>query len=57
VTVAAVAWVPRREISALSMPPADVPFAKKLARIRARPRTLGTSGRSSRRSSRPARRS
>lgn len=31
VTVAAVAWVPRREIARLSMPPADVPFARKLA--------------------------
>lgn len=33
VTVAAIAWVPRRELPTLSMPPADVPFARKLARL------------------------
>ncbi len=36
VTVDAIAWVPRRQLGSLAMPPADVPFAKKLARTRAR---------------------
>jgi 8-oxo-dGTP diphosphatase len=35
--VAAIAWVPRRRLTDMTMPPADVPLAKKLsARIRAR---------------------
>jgi 8-oxo-dGTP diphosphatase len=57
VTVAAIAWVPRRRLLALAMPPADVPFARQLARTRARPRARDRGGPSSRRSSRPARRS
>jgi 8-oxo-dGTP diphosphatase len=57
VTVAAVAWVPRREMPGLPMPPADRPFAVRLARTPARRRNRGTAARSSRRSSRPARRS
>ncbi len=51
VTVADVAWVPRRRLLALSMPPADVPFARQLARTRARPRAQGRAGSSSRRRS------
>jgi 8-oxo-dGTP diphosphatase len=35
--VAAIVWAPRRGLSKLTMPPADVPLAKKLSRIRARP--------------------
>lgn len=61
VTVADVAWVPRKRITNLPMPPADIPFAGRLgkmqARTRARPRIRGTSVRSSRHSARPARRS
>jgi 8-oxo-dGTP diphosphatase len=34
VTVAAIAWVPRRRLRELSMPPADIPFARRLARWR-----------------------
>jgi len=30
--VAAIAWVPRRSLAGLILPPADVPLAKKLAR-------------------------
>ena len=33
--VAAIAWVPRRNLAKLDLPPADVPLAKKLSRIRA----------------------
>jgi 8-oxo-dGTP diphosphatase len=33
--VAAIAWVPRRGLAKLSLPPADVPLAKKLSRTRA----------------------
>jgi 8-oxo-dGTP diphosphatase len=33
--VAAIAWVPRRSLAKLSLPPADVPLAKKLSRTRA----------------------
>jgi len=40
-----------------AMPPADLPFAKRLAKTPARPRARGTSGPSSHRSSKPARRS
>lgn len=62
VTVMDVAWVPRRQLLTLAMPPADVPFARKLAgegvRIPARLRAPGRGGSSSRRrSSKPARRS
>ena len=57
VAVEAIAWVPRRELPTLPMPPGDAPFAEKLAKTPARPRTRGTSGRSFRRSSRLARRS
>jgi 8-oxo-dGTP diphosphatase len=57
VTVEAIAWVPLRQLGTQPMPPADVPFARGLARTPARPRTRGTSERSSRRSSRPFRRS
>jgi 8-oxo-dGTP diphosphatase len=57
VTVAEVAWVPRRRLTALPMPPADVPFARKLARTPAPRRDRGRGGPSSRRSSKPARRS
>ena len=53
--VAAIAWVPRRTLTDMTMPPADVPLAKKLSRIRARPRNLGTSAWSYRRSARPPR--
>jgi 8-oxo-dGTP diphosphatase len=31
IAVAAVAWVPRERLGELAMPPADVPFAQKLA--------------------------
>jgi 8-oxo-dGTP diphosphatase len=34
--VAAIAWVPRRGLAKLNLPPADVPLAKKLSRTRAR---------------------
>jgi 8-oxo-dGTP diphosphatase len=57
VTVEAVAWVPLRQLLQLPMPPADVPFAKRLARIPAPRRARGTGARSCRRSSKPARRS
>gem|GEM_PF-73783 len=57
VTVAAIAWFSRRQIGTLAMPPADLPFAKRLAKTPARPRARGTSGPSSHRSSKPARRS
>jgi len=33
--VVAIAWVPRRNLAKLDLPPADVPLAKKLSRIRA----------------------
>jgi 8-oxo-dGTP diphosphatase len=36
VTVAAVRWVPLAELASLPMPPADVPFAERLARERGR---------------------
>ena len=35
IAVEAVAWVPRERLGELAMPPADVPFAKKLAASRA----------------------
>jgi 8-oxo-dGTP diphosphatase len=57
VTVADVAWVPRAALPTLSMPPADVPFAKALARTRARLAGRGRAAPSSRRSSSSARRS
>lgn len=31
--VAAIAWVPRRQISSREMPPADRPFARRLSRL------------------------
>jgi len=37
VTVADVTWVPRRRLLALPMPPADLPFARQLAREVASP--------------------
>ena len=40
--VEAIAWVPRRQLSSMTMPPADLPLAEKLsgrARTRARPRS------------------
>jgi len=58
--VETVTWVPRQRLVDLNMPPADVPLAKKLsvgARTRARPRSLGTSARSYRRSAKLPRRS
>jgi 8-oxo-dGTP diphosphatase len=36
VAVEAIAWVPRRQLVKTTMPPADLPLARKLARIRAR---------------------
>jgi 8-oxo-dGTP diphosphatase len=54
VTVAAVAWVPRAVLPTLSMPPADVPFARTLARTRGRLAGRGRAAPSSRRSSRSA---
>jgi 8-oxo-dGTP diphosphatase len=55
--VASIAWVPRQRLSDMAMPPADVPLAKKMSKIRARPRTPGTSARSYGRSSKSPRRS
>jgi 8-oxo-dGTP diphosphatase len=57
VTVAEVAWVPRRRLTALPMPPADVPLARKLARAPAPRQARGRGARSSPRSSKPARQS
>lgn len=54
--VAAIAWVPRQRLADLSLPPADVPLAKKLSRIPARPRSPGTSARSNHRFAKPPRR-
>jgi 8-oxo-dGTP diphosphatase len=34
VTVDAIAWIPRRRLATMSMPPADLPLAKTLARSR-----------------------
>lgn len=34
--VAAIAWVPRRGLAKLNLPPADVPLAQRLSRIRVR---------------------
>jgi len=54
------AWVPRQQLSSLTMPPADLPLAQKLSglfRTRARPRSPDTSARSCRRSSKSPRRS
>jgi 8-oxo-dGTP diphosphatase len=51
--VAAIAWVPRRGLAELTLPPADVALAKKLSKIPVRPRSPGTSAPSYRRSSRP----
>jgi len=58
--VAAIAWVPRQRLADMSMPPADVPLARKLsgrARTRALPKSPGTCVRSCRRSSKLPRRS
>jgi 8-oxo-dGTP diphosphatase len=57
VTVAAVAWVPRRRLLELPMPPADIPFARRLSRTQALRRARDTCARSFRRSSTPPRRS
>jgi len=45
VTVAAVAWVPRRRLPELTMPPADVPFARKLASPHFSPPSRSADGR------------
>jgi 8-oxo-dGTP diphosphatase len=34
--VASIAWVPRRRLAEMTMPPADVPLAKKLSRTQVR---------------------
>jgi 8-oxo-dGTP diphosphatase len=57
VSVAEVAWVPRARLAGLPMPPADLPFARKLARAPGLRPGRGTSAPSFRRSSTPARRS
>ena len=48
VTVAAVAWVAPAELVRRPMPPADLPFAERLARTPGQPAGPGTSGPSSR---------
>ena len=54
--VSAIAWVPRRQLSTMTMPPADLPLAEKL-RTRGRPRSQDTFARSYCRSSKSPRRS
>jgi 8-oxo-dGTP diphosphatase len=57
VAVAAIAWVSRRRLTTLPMPPADIPFARRLSRTRAPLPVRDTCAPSSRHASRPARRS
>jgi 8-oxo-dGTP diphosphatase len=57
VTVADLTWVPRARLASLAMPPADLPFARRLARTRAQPAGRGRAAPRSRRSSRSSARS
>lgn len=57
VEVDAIAWVPLSDLTSLPMPPADVPFAKRLARIPAQRRGRETCERLCCRLSKPSRRS